>query len=137
VRHDHRGFQVSPARSISPDTNGASTQWVVTFTGSTVIGNSIANGVYDLTLNASAVTSEAHPTATITPRAADTFYRLYGDFNGDQVVNATDNLHFKNAINTYDPIFDYDNNGAVNATDNLHFKASISFVFNAAFTPTI
>jgi acid phosphatase len=123
--------------AINPDTNGASPQWVVTFTGASVIGNSIANGVYDITLNASAVSSEANPTATITPRVTDTFYRLYGDFNGDQVVNATDNLHFKNAITTYNPIFDYDNNGAVNATDNLHFKASISFVFNAAFTVTI
>jgi hypothetical protein len=54
-----------------------------------------------------------------------------------QEVNATDNLHFKNAIAIYDPIFDYDNNGAVNAADNLHFKASISFVFNASFTTTI
>jgi RHS repeat-associated protein len=123
--------------AINPDANGASTQWVVTFSGSSVVGNSIANGVYDITLNPSAVTSEANPTAAITPRATDTFYRLYGDYNGDQVVNATDNLHFKNAITTYDPIFDYDNNGAVNATDNLHFKASISFVFNAAFTSTI
>jgi hypothetical protein len=123
--------------AISPDGNGASPQWVVTFTGASVIGNSIANGVYDITLNASDVTSEAHPTATITPRATDTFYRLYGDYNGDQVVNATDNLHFKTAITTYNPIFDYDNNGAVNATDNLHFKASISFVFNASFTTTI
>jgi hypothetical protein len=123
--------------AINPDGNGASTQWVVTFTGTSVVGNSIANGVYDITLNPSAVTSEANPTAAITPRATDTFYRLYGDFNGDQVVNATDNLHFKNAITTYDPIFDYDNNGAVNATDNLRFKASISFAFNAAFTTTI
>jgi hypothetical protein len=123
--------------AINPDANGASTQWVVTFGGASVVGNSIANGVYDITLNPSAVTSEAHPTASITPRATDTFYRLYGDYNGDQVVNATDNLHFKNAITTYNPIFDYDNNGAVNATDNLHFKASISFVFNTFFTTTI
>jgi hypothetical protein len=123
--------------AINPDVNGASPQWVVTFTGASVIGNSIANGVYDITLNASAVSSEANPTAAITPRATDTFYRLYGDYNGDQVVNATDNLHFKNAITIYNPIFDYDDNGAVNATDNLHFKASISFVFNAPFTVTI
>jgi hypothetical protein len=123
--------------AINPDASGASTQWVVTFTGSSVIGNSIANGVYDITLNIAAVTSEAHPTASITPRTTDTFYRLYGDYNGDQVVNAIDNLHFKSAITTYDPIFDYDNNGAVNAADNLHFKASISFSFNAPFTATI
>jgi hypothetical protein len=111
--------------------------WIVTFNGSSVVGNSIANGVYDLTLNPTAITSVAHPSASFTPRGTDTFYRLYGDYNGDKVVNATDNLHFKTAITTYNPIFDYDNNGAVNATDNLHFKASISFVFNADFTTTI
>jgi hypothetical protein len=111
--------------------------WIVTFSGSSVVGNSIANGVYDITLNPTAITSVAHPSASFTPRGTDTFYRLYGDYNGDKVVNATDNLHFKSAITTYNPIFDYDNNGAVNATDNLHFKASISFVFNADFTTTI
>jgi regulation of enolase protein 1 (concanavalin A-like superfamily) len=123
--------------AINPDASGASTQWEVTFSGASVIGNSIANGVYDITLNVSTVSSEAHPTAAVTPRATDTFYRLYGDYNGDQVVNAIDNLHFKSAITTYNPIFDYDDNGAVNAADNLHFKASISFSFNAVFTATI
>jgi hypothetical protein len=123
--------------AINPDASGASMQWVVTFSGASVVGNSIANGVYDITLNASAVTSEAHPTATIAPRPADTFYRLFGDWNGDQVVNATDNLHFKNAITIYNPIFDYNNDSVVNATDNLQFKKSLTFVFNTGFTPTI
>jgi hypothetical protein len=123
--------------ALSPDVNGASAQWVVTFSGASVVGSSIANGVYDITLNTTAVSSEAHPTASITPRATDTFYRLYGDYNGDQVVNASDNLRFKAAITAYNAIFDYDGNGAVNATDNLHFKSSISFVFNALFTTTI
>jgi sugar lactone lactonase YvrE len=131
------GTEQGTAPTLNWSTPDGGITWIVTFSGASVIGNSIANGVYDITLNPTAVTSQAHPTATITPRATDTFYRLYGDYNGDQVVNATDNLHFKTAITTYNPIFDYDNNGAVNATDNLHFKASISFVFNAAFTTTI
>jgi hypothetical protein len=115
--------------------------WIVTFSGAGAVGNSIANGVYDITLDPSAVTSQAHPTAAIIPgddgTFTETFYRLYGDCNGDQVVNASDNLQFKNAITTYDAIFDYNNDGVVNASDNLQFKRSISFSFNAPFIATI
>jgi hypothetical protein len=123
--------------AIAPDANGASTQWVVTFTGTSVVGNSIATGVYDITLNPAAVTSEAQPKVGLTPRATDTFFRLYGDYNGDGVINALDNLRFKLAITTYNPIFDYNNDGVVNASDNLQFKKSVTYVFNAAFTLTI
>ena len=48
--------------AISPDGSGASTQWAVTFSGSGVTGGSIGDGVYDLALNSTAVTSEANPT---------------------------------------------------------------------------
>jgi regulation of enolase protein 1 (concanavalin A-like superfamily) len=111
--------------AIGPDGSGASTQWVVTFSGPGVVGNSIANGVYDITLNSAAVAAESNPMATVASRPTDTFYRLFGDFNGDEVVNVSDEFQFSKALNTYTPIFDYNGDGTVNLADE--FQASKSF----------
>jgi hypothetical protein len=63
---------------------------VVTFSGAGVSGGSIADGVYDITLNASAVTSDANPAVSSQTRATDTFYRMYGDAQGTGKVNSAD-----------------------------------------------
>ena len=51
---DNAGGTVPTLSYASPD--GGKT-WVVTFSGSGVVGNSIANGAYDITLNSGAVTA--------------------------------------------------------------------------------
>src|SRR5262249_25319268 len=51
------GLTLTP---LNPDANGRSTQWVVTFSGPSVIGGSIADGVYDLTVAASKVHDAAN-----------------------------------------------------------------------------
>ena len=84
--------------AISPDAGGASTQWAVNFSGAGVSGGSIGDGVYDLTLNTSAISVEGNPAAAITPRATDTFYRLYGDAQGTGRVNTADYTGF---LSTY------------------------------------
>jgi uncharacterized delta-60 repeat protein len=117
--------------AINPDASGGSTQWVVTFSGTGVVGHSIANGIYDITLNSQAVSVEATPSATLATRSTDTFYRLFGDFNGDGVVNAADNFQLKKALSTYSAVFDYNGDGVVNAADNFQFKASMSTNFGA------
>jgi hypothetical protein len=118
--------------AISPSSDGSSTQWAVSFSGSGVVGNSIANGVYDITLNSADVTSDANPAVTVQSRPTDTFYRLFGDINGDGVVNAADNFQFKTALATYNAAFDYNDDGVVNAADNFQFKASQSYNFASA-----
>lgn len=123
--------------AISPDGNGASDQWVVTFGGSSVIGGSIANGVYDITLNTTAVTAEQDPSKSITPRATDTFYRLFGDGNGDQAVNDTDNTLFQEAQSTYNAAFDYNADGIVNNFDDLQLNRDYGTSYQGTFTPTI
>jgi Dockerin type I domain len=61
---------------------------------------------------------------------------LYGDINGDAVVNAADNVKFKNALTTYNAAFDFNNDGTVNASDNVRFKADLVVNFSG-FTPTV
>ena len=80
--------------AINSATDGSSTQWAVTFSGAGVTGSSIGNGVYDIMMNASAVTSDANPAVTSQARATDTFYRLYGDLVGNQRVTAADYSSF-------------------------------------------
>jgi hypothetical protein len=75
--------------AISPNADGSSTQWAVTFSGAGVLNGSIADGVYDITVNGSAVASDANPTVTGTSRT-DTFYRLFGDATGAGSVGVQD-----------------------------------------------
>lgn len=84
--------------AINPNSDGSSTQWAVAFIGVGVTGGSIADGVYDITLNAAAVTSDANPSVTVQPRATDTFYRLFGDAQGTGKVNSADYTAF---LSTY------------------------------------
>jgi hypothetical protein len=72
--------------------NGSNnTQWAVTFSGNGVTaGNSIGDGVYDITLNGSAVSSSVGSVAYTGGNRTDTFYCLYGDGGGYGKVNNAD-----------------------------------------------
>ena len=73
--------------------------WIATFVtgnGATVSANSIADGVYDITLNNSAVTAMAGG-GTLASSRTDTFWRLFGDFTGAAAVNTIDRVRFNAA----------------------------------------
>jgi uncharacterized repeat protein (TIGR03803 family) len=107
-----------------PGTSG--TQWAVSLTGKADgVLASIANGEYSITINPSAVFAAADGTTAMTAGETDTFYRLFGDINGDRVVNVSDEFQFSKAMNTYTPIFDVNGDGAINLADE--FQASKSF----------
>src|SRR5262249_5253446 len=72
--------------------------WILTFSGAGVVAGSIADGVYDITLNASAVTDADGQ--TLGASRTDTFFRLFGDYNGDGRVNNTDLNKFSSAFGT-------------------------------------
>ena len=117
--------------------------WVVSFSGSSVTGNSIADGVYDITLHAAAVTANAGG-ATLPGDRTDTFYRLYGNINGKPQVNSLiDYTHFKKALGTsagqaaYVAAFDYNANGQISSLiDYTQFKKRLGQSFSG-FVPTI
>ncbi len=120
-----------------PGSNG--TQWAVTLTGKAAgVLASIANGEYSITINPAGVFSAADGTTQLAAGRTDQFYRLYGDINAKEVVNALDNLALKKAIGTYNPAFDSNGDGAVNALDNLAFKKDLIIAFfGDGFVPTI
>jgi hypothetical protein len=125
---------------LSPD--GGIT-WVVTFTGASVIGNSINDGVYDITLNQSAVTfNSSGATLAQSNRTLDTLYRLYGDTVGHERVNATDYSLFVGAFGSrsgqasYVVFLDFDGNGRINAVDYSAFVSNFARRYSG-FSPSI
>src|SRR5262249_18395197 len=117
--------------------------WIVIFSGAGVAGNSIGDGVYDILLNQSAVTyNYSGATLTQCNRATDTFYRLFGDSNGDQRVNNTDLARFSNSFAStvadaaYLPYFDFNADGRINNSDLNQFSKRFGINLSG-FTPTI
>jgi Dockerin type I domain len=115
------------------------TQWEVDFGPGLP---SIANGAYAITLNDPAsITAQSDGQAlSLAPNgisgATQSFYRLFGDINGDEFVNGGDSNKFKQALTTYNPAFDVNQDGSVNAGDANKFKADLTVSFSG-FTPTI
>src|SRR5437899_661661 len=71
--------------------------YVITFTGSSVINGSIADGVYDLQLDGTKVHDSSGQ--GLASNYVFTFFRLYGDFNGDGAVNNADFFQFRKTFN--------------------------------------
>lgn len=111
--------------ALDPGVGGASAQWVVSFSGAGVVGNSIADGEYTLSLAASAATNSAGIAAAA---ANTTFERLFGDLSGDGAVNFSDLLQMSRAYGSnqsssaYVAALDYDDNGQINFIDLLEFS---------------
>ena len=53
------------------------------------------------------------------------FHRLFGDSNGDGVVNETDYGAAKRALSVFNPAFDFDNDGDVDMIDFNKFKSQM------------
>ena len=109
--------------------------YVVSFSGASVINGSIADGVYDLKLDHTKVHDALNQ--TLATDYLFSFFRLYGDFNGDGTVNNSDFFQFRRTFNLrsgqagYIPFFDYDGDGTVNNSDYFQFRRRFgtSFVF--------
>ncbi len=101
--------------------------YTVTFSGGNVTAGSLADGVYDLQVHAALVTDVwGHflPGGDSTT----TFYRLFGDVNGDGIVDSLDSLFFRSRQGSatgssgYRWYLDYDNSGIIDSLDSLQFR---------------
>lgn len=105
-----------------------SNTWTITFSGSPIIGNSLPDGRYKLTVNginivADGRTVDANNVGTPgTTRVVD-FHRLFGDVNGDAAVAGNDFNVFKTSFGGTDFFFDYDGDGFVGNSDFNQFKS--------------
>jgi hypothetical protein len=132
----------APTLSWASVAGTSDTEWAVTFSGNGVTGGSIADGAYTITVtDPGSIAAESDGT-TLTLAdsgvggATQSFYRLFGDINGDGIVNAADAAKFKQALTTYNAAFDYNQDGIVNAFDSAQFKNDLTVSYSG-FTPTI
>ena len=106
----------------------------LTFTGGGVVGGSLADGNYTLTILGSQVSDlsgqlldgdgDGQPGGNST----QSFFRFFGDVNGDRLVNGFDFGFFKDAFGTqvgdanYRAYFDFNGDGVINGLDFGQFK---------------
>src|SRR5205807_8073467 len=101
--------------------------WTITFYGSGVSAGSIADGVYDLTVDHTKVTGHSGGTA-MAGNQTFTFDRLVGDINGDRTVDAADEDEFNATYlrSTSDPLFrggfDFDGSHLIDFSDFSTFN---------------
>jgi len=123
-------------------TPGTGTSFVITFGAGTgvitrgggaaaaVNGNSLADGNYKLTVDASKVHQvDGQPIGANTFGSyADNFFRMFGDSDGDGDVDGTDTIKFRQALTTYNAALDWDGNGSVTngSVDSTNFNSNNS-----------
>jgi hypothetical protein len=107
---------------------------VLTFSGPDIIGGSLADGGYTLTVRADQVHDrwgrelDGDGNGTAGGDRADGFHRLFGDSDGDGDVDGLDRDLFRSAFKTsvgdagYLWYFDFDGEGDVDGRDNGQFN---------------
>ena len=102
---------------------------------SATTGGNLDNGNYQLSINGSSITSFGTPLQTNAGNryvfgadAADNFFQLYGDTNGDRVVSIPDLLDFRMAYASrtgqpsFQPELDANNSGVIDLPDLIAFR---------------
>ncbi len=107
---------------------------VLTFAGTEFVGGSLADGSYTLTVRADRVHDrwgrelDGDANGAAGGDRVDTFFRLFGDVNGDGVVDQQDRQLFRSAFKTkagetgYLWYLDFDGDGRIGGLDNGQFN---------------
>ncbi len=118
--------------------------WTIAFVGNTDPAtppsdglNSLTDGVYDFTIDASRVHPLGAPNVNAAANSTTVFFRLYGDLDAPTpvtdntgvtntaTVNTTDNIPMRTSFNnpaSYAAPLDFNGDATVNTTDNLQFR---------------
>ncbi len=136
------GSQVGIAPTLNVAPVPFTNEWVVTFTDPTnnsVMGNSIANGAYSISINPALVTAVSDG-QNLASGETDTFYRLYGDVTGVQSVKNVDVNAFNRAWGNayysanYNAALDYNDDGKYTNVDANAFNRAFNTRFQVATT---
>ena len=127
------GSDVPDTTLLVTNPSGDQRNYVLSFSGIGVVGGSLADGIYDLSVAAAGVHDLAGN--ALGGNFSQRFHRLYGDYDGNKTVNNGDYFWFKQTFNknTGDTGFldlcDYDANGTVNNGDYFQFKKRFGVVY--------
>lgn len=120
--------------SVAASVVGGRTVGVLTFTGSSIIGGSLSDGNYILTIRGDHIRDEigreldGDRDGNGGGDRVDAFFRLFGDSDGDDDVDAVDRDLFRSAFgksagqNGYWWYLDFDADGGVDGRDNGQFN---------------
>lgn len=114
--------------TVLANPSGDHRTFVLTFSGTPVVGGSLADGIYDLRVVASKVHAGTVNGVSMAANFSFAFHRLYADAQGNKSVNAQDFGVFRTTFGTssgqagYKWYFDYDANGVINNLDFNHFR---------------
>jgi VCBS repeat-containing protein len=101
------------------------TQVVLTFSGYGTYARSLVDGNWTLRVVKSRVHRADYRPATMEADSLTSFYRLYGDVDGNRTVDATDQAAFDAAFGQTDALslaqFDFNRDGQINITDRTQF----------------
>ena len=100
------------------------------------MGNSLADGVYVLTVFSNQITDESGQhldgngdgiggddyVSPTTPGDPNRIFRFFGDANGDGSVGASDFIIFRQYFGGYTDMFDFNGDGPVSASDFIQFR---------------
>jgi hypothetical protein len=136
---DAGAFQVIVQNGANPTVgvswNASRTTATLTFSGPLIIGGSLQEGNFNLVIDSTKV----HDTGSGLldgdgnglsggARAADAFFRLFGDSDGDRDVDNLDLFRFRQSFGLtnsdagYKAYFDFDSDGDVDSLDLFHFR---------------
>jgi len=122
------------APEVATEVVDGKTVATLTFSGSGIIGGSLADGNYRLTTFDTITDGfgnqlDGNENGSAGDNATDEFFRLYGDATGDGNVNVVDLLQFRNAFNSadgasnYNEALDFSGDGRINVLDLLQFRS--------------
>jgi hypothetical protein len=113
---------------LDPDVaNGVSRTWLVSFSGTSVIGGSLADGPYEITVDAS-VSRDAFGQPMTGGNRVFMFHRYFGDYDGNRTINNADYGRFQRSFGSsvgqdaYQWSFDFDGNRTINNADYAQFQ---------------
>jgi rhamnogalacturonan endolyase len=115
--------------SLTWSTADGGLSYTVTFSGNNTFNGSLADGVYDLTLHASLIT-DAWSQPLSGGDQTTTFHRLYGDANGDALIDGADLGAFATGFGltaaspTFPAYFDIDGDGKIDGVDLGNFATN-------------
>src|SRR5262249_8735721 len=104
------------------------TAFVITFSGAGIIGGSLADGRYTLTVHHDKVHETSALGLAMTADATEQFFRLFGDANGDGKVDNADLAIFYSTYQKHQGgagylwWLDYNQDGTVDLTDYAQFR---------------
>lgn len=135
---DPGAFELTGASGVniaSSNPSGDGKTFLLKFSGSGIIGGSLPDGIYGLTVHANLIHDNFGQTLS-GGNSVLPFHRLFGDSDGDKDVDGIDALRFRQAQSSFSTsanyrwYLDFEGDGDIDGIDSLRFRQRQGQVFS-------